>query len=95
LQYPTARIWTHTLEGRGGVTVSVAYAETKTEAKPKQVATLQSTQTGGWELAEPFNVQPQLGGKSEETREVRFIFAEGGSSTNTQLYGLYVDPWMK
>jgi hypothetical protein len=95
LQYPTARIWTHTLEGRAGVTVSVAYAETKSESKPREVTTLQSTQTGGWELSEPFNVQPQLGGKSEETRQVRFIFAAGGSSTNTQLYGLYVDPWMR
>jgi hypothetical protein len=94
LQYPSARIWTQTLEGKAGVTVSVAYAETKSESKPRQVTTLASTRTG-WELSEPFGVLPQLGGKVEETRELRVVFAAGGSSSNTLVYGLYVDPWMR
>ena len=94
LQYPSARVTTRTLEGHAGVTVSVTYPETKSETKPKQVATLASTKAG-WEASEPFSVLPQLTGKVEETREVRFVFAAGGSSTDTQLYGLYVDPWMR
>jgi len=94
LLYPSARVYAQTLEGKAGVTVSVAYAETKSETKPRQVDVLQTRQPT-WELSDPFNVLPQLGGKAEEVREVRFVFAAGGSSTNTLLYGLYVDPWMR
>ena len=49
----------------------------------------------GWTLSEPFDVQPELGGKSEATREVRFVFAAGKGSGDTQLYGLFVDPRMR
>ena len=102
LQYPTARMWTNTVQGKSNVAVSVAYANTKTASKPKQVGTIQENSSGhgsgeveGWTLSAPFNVQPELGGKVEETRQVRFIFASGGKGSDTQLYGLYVDPRMR
>jgi hypothetical protein len=102
LQYPTARMWTNTVQGRSNVVVSVAYANTKTASKPKRVGTIQEEQNGqgdnegaSWTLSAPFDVQPELGGKAEETRQVRFIFAAGGKGSDTQLYGLYVDPRMR
>lgn len=102
LQYPKARIWTNTVQGKSNVVVSVVYANTKTAGKPKPVGTIQeesNSQGNGegasWTLSAPFDVQPQLGGKVEETRQVRFIFAAGGKGSDTQLYGLYVDPRMR
>jgi len=102
LQYPTARMWTNTVQGKSKVAVSVAYANTRTASKPKQVGTIQEDSSGqgngeaaGWTLSRPFNVQPELAGKVEETRQVRFIFASGSTGSDTQLYGLYVDPRMR
>ncbi|MHB8243675.1 MAG: hypothetical protein ACYDHN_17025 [Solirubrobacteraceae bacterium] len=101
LQYPTARIWTQTVEGKSDVAVAVAYANTRTATKPRQVGSLQAEGAGngdqeeGWQLSEPFEVEPQLGGKAEEVRQVRFIFAALGRNNDTQLYGLYVDPRMR
>ena len=93
LKYPSARVYVQTLEGKAAVSVAVSYAETKSETRPRQVGEAKATQ-GGWEVSEAFSVLPQLGGRIEEAREVRFVFTAGGSS-NTLLYGLYVDPWMK
>lgn len=102
LQYPTARIWTNTLQGKSNVVVAVAYANTKSASKPKKVGTIEEEENGQnenaastWTLSAPFDVQPELGGKVEETRQVRFVFAAGGKSSDTQLYGLYVDPRMR
>ncbi len=94
LQYPSGRLYSKTLEGKGTVAVAVSYAETKTENKPKQVGETKNTQ-GAWEASEAFSVLAQLGGKAEETREVRFVLTAGGNGTSTLVYGLYVDPWMK
>jgi len=94
LQYPSARLYAKTLEGKAGVAVAVSYPETKSEAKPRQVGETKNTQ-GAWEASEAFSVLAQLGGKAEETREVRFVLTAGGNSTSTLVYGLYVDPWMK
>jgi hypothetical protein len=94
LLYPSARIYTRTLEGKAGVAVSVSYAETKSEIKPRQVGETKNT-LGAWEASEAFSVLPQLTGKGEEAREVRFVFTAGGNNTSTLLYGLYVDPWMR
>jgi hypothetical protein len=94
LQYPSARLYSKTLDGKGGVAIAVSYAETKTEIKPKQVGETKNTQ-GAWQASEAFNVLPQIAGKAEETREVRFVLTAGSNSTSTLVYGLYVDPWMK
>jgi hypothetical protein len=94
MKYPSARVYVRTLEGKAATGVAVSYLETKSENKPRQVGELKATQ-GAWEASEPFSVLPQLAGKGEEAHEVRFVFTAGGSSTNTLLWGLYVDPWMK
>ncbi len=94
LLYPTARVWLESVQGAGGVAVSVAYAGTKTAEQPKSVGSIDGQQ-GSWSLSEPFNVRPQIAGHTEETRQVRFHFATGGKKKDYRLYGLYVDPRMR
>jgi hypothetical protein len=88
LLYPSARVYVRNSESGGVVRVAVAYAVTGIVAR---VAGIRA-QTG-WSVSEPFSVLPELGGAGEETRQVRFIFT--GRSGDTQLDGLYVDPWMR
>jgi hypothetical protein len=92
LQYPTARVWTRAAENNDNVIVAVVYAN-RAFTTPKSVGSLEGTQSQ-WQLSEAFDVNPELGGKTEEAREVRFVFAASGRGTETQLYGLYVDPRM-
>jgi hypothetical protein len=102
LQYPTARMWTNTVQGKSNVAVSVAYANTRTAGRPKQVDTIQEENGGqgnkedaSWTLSRPFDVRPELGGKVEETRQVRFTFTSSAKGSDVHLYGLYVDPRMR
>jgi len=88
LLYPTARAWVQDVSGNGGVEVGVYYPGTKT---PRPVGSLTAKPGQGWELSAPFNVQPQLGGKEEGVREVRFVYANVGRG-EFQVAGLYVDP---
>jgi hypothetical protein len=94
LLYPTARIYAQTVQGGGAVAISVAYAGTKTEETPKGVGQAQG-QLRKWGISKPFNVQPQIAGKTEAVREVRFHFTAGGKNNDYQLFGLYVDPRMR
>ena len=87
LLYPSARVFVRNAEG-GGVKVAVAYASTGVVARVAGVRGQTS-----WTASEPFSVLPELGGAGEEARYVRFVFT--GRVGDTQLYGLYVDPWMK
>jgi hypothetical protein len=91
LRYPTARVWTRAGENNDNVIVSVVYAKALTQ--PKSVGSIEGTQSE-WQLSEAFEVQPELGGKTEEAREVRFVFAATSKGSDTQLYGLFVDPRM-
>jgi hypothetical protein len=92
LQYPTARAYVEDVQGGGGVTVGVYYAGGKPTG---QVAgQLNAKKNAGWELSNPFNVKPQLGGNEEGTREVRFIFANTSKGSDFHISGLYVDPRM-
>lgn len=88
LLYPTARAWVQDVAGGGGVQVGVYYPGTK---GPRPVGALNAKSGQGWELSAPFNVQPQLGGKEEGVREVRFVYANAGHG-DYHIAGLYVDP---
>jgi hypothetical protein len=79
--------------GGGAVAISVVYAGTKTKEAPKGVGQVQG-QPNSWTLSKSFNVQPQIAGKAEETRQVRFHFTAGAKNNDYQLYGLYFDPRM-
>jgi hypothetical protein len=92
LLYPSARVSVlRNGEGFGVVAVAVAYANTGNAAI---VAGIHG-QDGDWSVSSPFSVLPQLGGHSEETRQVRFVFVAASVRTSFQLFGLYVDPWMR
>jgi hypothetical protein len=89
LQYPTARVFTNSVAGIAALQVTVVYASSH-----KNVAKVGGSPEAGWTLSEPFEVKPQLGGRLEETREVRFVFTANGKHSDTQLDGLFVDPRM-
>ncbi len=94
LQYPTARVWLQDVKGNDAVTVAVAYPGTSlTVTSPQDVGQVHG-QPDGWTLSSPINVQPQIGGAAESTREARFVFTSANRGTSYRLYGLYVDPRM-
>jgi hypothetical protein len=93
LQYPSARAYIENVEGPSSIAVAVGYENTKALAKPKPLATVKGAQ-GGWLLSNAFDVQPQLGGKLEETREVRFVFTATGKNSDAHLGAVYIDPRM-
>jgi hypothetical protein len=94
LEYQTARVWVRNVTGAGGVAVDVAYAGTPTAIVPKIVGVVYGLQNS-WTLSEPFNLQPQIAGSSEGTRELRFVLLAGGRTSDFRLFGLYVDPRMR
>jgi hypothetical protein len=49
----------------------------------------------GWTPSKPFNVQPQIAGKADETRQVRFHVTPGGKNNDCWRFGLYVDPRLR
>lgn len=93
LQYPTARAFVQTVQGGGGVTVAVAYGGSK--PRGQIVGQLVGKVIGAWELSSPFDVKPELTGKLEGVREVRFIYANDGKGSDFHLSGLFVDPRMR
>jgi hypothetical protein len=96
LQYPTARAWSRTVEGDGGVSVGVRYAGSKSDSgNGKKVGQLDAKTKDGWKLSHPFNVEPQITGSEEGVREVRFIVANTTKDGLFQFSGLYVDPRMR
>jgi hypothetical protein len=95
LQYPTARVWVRNVKGAEGVAVGLAYAGTsRTVASPQNVGQVHGQQTA-WTPSNQINVQPQIAGSQEGTRQARFVFTVGGSTSEFQLYGLWVDPRMR
>ncbi len=95
LEYPTARVFVRDVKGSEGVAIGLAYAGTnRTVASPQNVGQVHGQQTS-WTLSNPINVQPQIAGPNEGTREARFVFTAGGNTSEFQLSGLYVDPRMK
>jgi hypothetical protein len=94
LEYQTARLFVRDVRGSEGVLVSLSYAGTSTATKPKYTGTVNGAQ-GSWAPSERFAVQPEIAGSKEGAREVRFVFVAGGTSSDFQLFDLYVDPRMK
>lgn len=95
LQYPTARTWVRDVKGSEGVNVAISYAGTRLTALiPQNIGQVNGAQTA-WTPSNPVNIQPQLAGTAEGTREARFVFANPARNSEVQLYGLYVDPRMR
>jgi len=93
LQYPTARLWLDKVGSKGTLHVEVAYTKTKGSAVIKTVVKMQAGNT--WEPSEAFGIRPELGGRTEGTRPVRFVFiSRGERESSFQTDDLYVDPRM-
>ena len=99
LQYPTARVYTGAVEGQENVAVAVAYPNSSTQRRvaviPTEASGESSAEAPTWKLSEAFEIRPELGGTTEGTRKVRFIFKGQSGSGDAQVYGLNVDPWMR
>jgi hypothetical protein len=91
LEYQTARVFVRDVKGSEGVAVSLSYAGTSTANNPKYTGTVNG-KAGSWAPSEAFKTQPEIAGAKEGPREVRFVFVAGGSSSDFQLFDLYVDP---
>jgi len=94
LLYPTARTWVQSVAGDGSVSVGVYYAAAKHDTA-KQVGQLKAETEDGWGLSDAFDVRPELGGKAEGVREVRFILGNAEKNSVLQISGLFVDPRMR
>jgi hypothetical protein len=95
LLYPTARMYVRNVKGGEGVSVGMAYAGTnRTISSPQNVGQVHGAHND-WTASSPINVQPQIAGPAESTREARFVFKAGGKTSEFQLYDVYVDPRMR
>jgi hypothetical protein len=95
LLYPTARMYVRNVKGAEGVSVGMAYAGTnRTVSLPQNVGQVHGAHND-WTASSPINVQPQIAGPAESTREARFVFKAGGKTSEFQLYDVYVDPRMR
>jgi hypothetical protein len=94
-EYPAARVWVRDVKGNEGVATAVAYVGTRlTVTAPQNVGQVHGQQAS-WTLSNPIDVQPQIPFAAEGAREARFVFLAVSRSSETQLYGLWVDPHMK
>jgi hypothetical protein len=86
--YPTARTMIRDLAGTAGVSIKVAYLS----SNPSLVATGTVTGSGpGWTLSPVINIDPST---ASGWQLAWFAFTATGSSSEYQLYNLYVDPRM-
>jgi hypothetical protein len=91
LQYPTARTWVEALQKSGSLTIAVAYG-TDAGRQAAIVGSVSGRAGSGWNLSQPFSLEPQLGGSEEGVRSARFVYSAGGRRADFQVSGLYVDP---
>jgi hypothetical protein len=89
--YPSARTMIRDVAGSEGVHISVAYAGTKTAAKPQNVGQVHGTQSA-WTASNSFNVHP---GNLPGWQLVQFTFTAGGKNSDFQMYNFWVDPRMR
>jgi hypothetical protein len=91
LQYPTARTWVEALGKSGSLTIAVAYGA-GAGRQAAAVGSVYAKAGSGWNLSQPFSLEPQLGGSEEGVRSVRFVYSAGGRRADFRVSGLYVDP---
>ncbi len=97
LQYPTARTWAEAGQSGGTISVAVLYntgnlGRGLPTTASVSIGSVSSEPGAGWQLSQPFNVNPQLGGASEGVREARFVYTAVGRRADYHVSGLFVDP---
>jgi hypothetical protein len=89
-EYPTARGIVRNVKGSEGVYFDVEYEGTKTWNHPKNTGQIHGTNTE-WTLVTPVNLQPE---KVSGWQPMRITLIPGGTTSDFQVYNLYVDPRM-
>jgi hypothetical protein len=90
-EYPTARTIIRDVVGSEGVFYYVSYLGTSSWENPKNTGQVHGTGTE-WTLSDPVNMQPyNVGG----WQVVRLTLVPGGTTSDFQLYNLYIDPYKR
>jgi hypothetical protein len=90
-EYPTARGIVRNVKGSGGVYFYVEYEGTNTWGHPKNTGQIHGNGTE-WTLATPVNMQPY---NVSGLQPMRISLVPGGTTSDFQVYNLYVDPRMR
>jgi hypothetical protein len=90
-EYPTARTIVRNVVGSSGVFFYVSYQGTSTWENPKNTGQVHGAGSE-WTLPAPVNMQPEnvLG-----WQVVRITLVGGGTTSEYQLYNLYIDPYRR
>jgi hypothetical protein len=89
--YPTARTMVRDVKGSEGVFFYVSYEGTSTWDTPKNTGQVHGNNTA-WTLATPVNLQPY---NVSGWQPMRITLIPGGTTSDFQIYKLYVDPRMR
>ena len=89
--YPIARTMVRDVKGSEGVFVDVSYEGTPTWATPKNTGQVHSTAGAAWALSGSMNLQPS---NMTGWQILKLTLVPGGTSSDSQIYNLYVDPKM-
>jgi hypothetical protein len=88
--YPDARTMVRNVAGSEGVFFDVSYQGTATQNKPKNTGQVHGSGSA-WTLSGAVNLQPANTG----WQLVRITLIPGGSSSDFQVYNLYIDPYSR
>ena len=90
-EYPTARAIIRNVLGSGADVFYVSYSETKTWEAPKNIGTASGKGTE-WTLTAPLKMHVE---KTSGWQLVRLKVVGSGTASDSQLYNLYVDPYVR
>ena len=90
-EYPTARAIIRNVLGSGADVFYVSYSGTKTWEAPKNIGTA-SGKGSEWTLTEPLKMHVY---KTSGWQLVRLKVVGSGTKSDSQLYNLYVDPYVR
>jgi hypothetical protein len=88
--YPTARAIVRNVKGSEGVFFYVEYEGTNTWNHAKNTGQIHGQHTE-WTLVTPVNMQPE---NNETWQPMRITLVPGGTTSDFEVYNLYVDPRM-
>jgi len=90
-EYPTARAMVRNVVGSEGVSYNVSYMGTSTWENPKNTGQVHGNGSE-WTPVTPVNMQPN---NVEGWQIVRLTLVPGGTSSDFQVYNLYIDPYRR
>jgi len=89
--YPTARTMVRDVKGSEGVFVYVSYEGTSTWNTAKNTGQVHGNNTA-WTLSDPVTLQPY---NVSGWQPMRLTLIPGGTTSDFQIYNVYVDPRMR